>query len=58
MLEGRKAEELVDRLTEIAQIEEQHVSHYESLLDPGASWLEREVMHQYNGCWLYWSFMQ
>lgn len=44
--------------TEIAQIEEQHVTHYESLLDPNASWFEREVMHQYNECYLYYSFMQ
>lgn len=42
---------------EIAQIEEQHVTHYESLLDPGASWLEQEVLHQYNECYLYHSFM-
>lgn len=43
---------------EIAQIEEQHVTHYESLLDPNLSWYEREVMHQYNECYLYYSFMQ
>lgn len=43
---------------EIAQIEEQHVTHYESLLDPNASWFEREVLHQYNECYLYYSFMQ
>ncbi len=43
---------------EIAQIEEEHVTHYESLLDPTASWFERDVMHQYNECYLYYSFMQ
>lgn len=43
---------------EIAEIEEQHVTHYESLLDPTASWFERDVMHQYNECYLYYSFMQ
>lgn len=43
---------------EIAQIEEQHVTHYESLLDPTASWFEQDVMHQYNECYLYYSFMQ
>lgn len=42
---------------EIAQIEEQHVTHYESLLDPHASWFELEVLHQYNECYLYHSFM-
>jgi hypothetical protein len=40
---------------EIAQIEEQHVSHYESILDPSLSWLTNLVLHEYNECWLYWS---
>jgi hypothetical protein len=43
---------------EIAQIEEQHVSHYESILDPAMSWLTNLVLHEYNECWLYWSWMQ
>jgi rubrerythrin len=43
---------------EIAQIEEQHVSQYESLLDPGMSWFERLLLHEYNECWLYYSLMQ
>lgn len=43
---------------EIAEIEEQHVSHYESILDPTATWLTNLVMHEYNECWLYWSFME
>src|SRR3546814_7821824 len=43
---------------EIAQIEEQHVSHYESILDPSLSWLTNLVLHEYNECWLYWSCMQ
>ena len=43
---------------EIAQIEEQHVTHYESCLDPTTSWWKREVLHQYNECYLYYSFMQ
>lgn len=42
---------------EIAQIEEQHVSHYESLLDPNMSWFERLLLHEYNECWLYYSFI-
>jgi hypothetical protein len=42
---------------EIAQIEEQHVTHYESLLDPTLTWWEMEVLHQYNECYLYHSFM-
>jgi rubrerythrin len=43
---------------EIAEIEEQHVSHYESILDPGCTWLENLVFHEYNECWIYHSFMQ
>jgi hypothetical protein len=43
---------------EIAQIEEQHVSQYESLLDPTETWLEQLVLHEYNECYLYWSFME
>jgi rubrerythrin len=43
---------------EIAQIEEQHVTQYESLLDPRASWFEMQVLHEYNECWLYHSFME
>jgi hypothetical protein len=43
---------------EIAQIEEQHVTHYESLADPTMSWFMRDVMHQYGECFLYHSFME
>jgi hypothetical protein len=42
---------------EIGLIEQEHVTHYESLLDPGESWWERLVTHEYNECWLYYSFM-
>lgn len=42
---------------EIAMIEEQHVTQYESLLDPLESWFQQEVFHQYNECYLYYSFM-
>jgi hypothetical protein len=43
---------------EIAQIEEQHVTHYGSILDPTSSWLQNLVMHEYHECWMYHSFMQ
>jgi rubrerythrin len=43
---------------EIGMIEEQHVSHYESLADPNMTWLERALMHEYNECYLYYSCMQ
>jgi hypothetical protein len=43
---------------EISLIEQQHVTHYESLLDAGENWWERLLTHEYNECWLYYSFMQ
>lgn len=43
---------------EIAQIEEQHVSHYESMLDPTASWAENLLLHEFTECYMYYSFMQ
>ena len=43
---------------EIAMIEEQHVTQYESLLDPNTPWIENALLHEYNECWLYWSFME
>jgi len=43
---------------EIAMVEEQHVTHYESLLDPLDSWLKQLVFHEYNEVYLYWSMLQ
>jgi hypothetical protein len=43
---------------EIAQVEEEHVTHYESLLDPLDSWLKQLVFHEYNEIYLYWSMLQ
>lgn len=43
---------------EIAQVEEEHVTHYESILDPTMGWLTNLVLHEYNECWLYWSCLQ
>ena len=43
---------------EIALIEEQHVTHYESLRDPLDSWLKQFVFHKYNEIYLYWSMLQ
>src|SRR5690606_27965292 len=40
---------------EIALIEEQHVTHYESLLDPLDSWIANWVFHEFNEVYLYWS---
>ena len=38
-------------------IEEEHVSQYESLKDPSATWLEDLLMHEYTECYLYYSCM-
>ena len=43
---------------EIALIEEQHVTQYESLMDPNTTWLECSLMHEYAECYLYWSCAQ
>ncbi len=43
---------------EIAQIEEQHVTQYESLMDGRLSLLESALLHEYHECWLYHSFME
>lgn len=43
---------------EIAMIEEQHVTHYDSLLDPNCTWLENLLLHEYMECYLYYSFYQ
>lgn len=47
--EGRKL------YSEIAMIEEQHVTEYGSLLDANCTWLEGWVMHEYTECYLYYS---
>jgi hypothetical protein len=44
--------------TEIAQVEEEHVTHYESLLDPLDSWCKQWVFHEYNEVYMYWSMLQ
>ncbi|MFF4772932.1 hypothetical protein [Microtetraspora fusca] len=43
---------------EIGLVEEEHVTHYESLMDPGETWWERLLLHEYNECYLYHSFME
>ena len=43
--------------SEIAMVEEEHVSQYESLKDPTCTWLEQWVMHEYLECYLYYSAM-
>ena len=57
---GNTLEDMIGRglYLEIGMVEEQHVTQYESLLDPKASWFEMLVMHEYNECYLYHSFME
>ena len=40
---------------EIALVEEEHVTQYESLMDPNSTWLEMLLWHEYCECYLYWS---
>ena len=42
---------------EIAMVEEQHVTHYGSLIDPSASWFEMCLMHEYIESYLYYSML-
>lgn len=49
---GRKA------YSEIAMIEEQHVTGYESLKDTELTWLECNLMHEYTECYLYYSLYE
>jgi hypothetical protein len=43
---------------EIASIEEQHVTQYESLQDPSETWLEKWLIHEATEIWNYWSCLQ
>ena len=54
---GNRASEMTGRglYLEIGQVEEQHVTHYESLMDPKETWFERLCLHEYTECWLYHS---
>ena len=40
---------------EIVHVEEQHVTHYESLIDPDETWLEKWLLHECNEVYTYWS---
>jgi len=43
---------------EIASIEEQHVTQYESMIDPDETWLEKWLLHECNEVYTYWSCLQ
>ncbi|ATQ77404.1 hypothetical protein CR152_25065 [Massilia violaceinigra] len=43
---------------EIASVEEQHVTQYESMLDPGESWIEQWLLHEAAECYTYYSCVE
>jgi hypothetical protein len=43
---------------EIASIEEQHVTQYESIIDPNESWLEKWLLHEANEVYNYYGCVQ
>jgi hypothetical protein len=43
---------------EIASIEEQHVTQYESIIDPDETWLEKWLLHEAAEVYNYWSCVQ
>jgi hypothetical protein len=43
---------------EIASVEEQHVTQYESIIDPGETWLEKWLLHEATEVYNYWSCAQ
>lgn len=43
---------------EILSVEEQHVTHYESLIDPNESWLEKWLMHEACEVYNYYSCVE
>jgi rubrerythrin len=59
MTVGNRADTRLGRALyqEIAQIEEQHVSQYESLADPRETWFECLLLHEYLECYLYYGFL-
>jgi rubrerythrin len=43
---------------EIASIEEQHVTQYESIIDPDQTWMEQWLMHEFNEVYNYYGAVQ
>jgi rubrerythrin len=43
---------------EIASIEEQHVTQYESIIDPTEPWLEKWLLHEATEAYNYWSCVE
>jgi rubrerythrin len=42
--------ELREIYAEIAEVEEEHVTQYESLMDPTETWIEKWVLHEFTEC--------
>src|SRR5690606_2665934 len=43
---------------EIAAIEEQHVTQYESIVDPNETWLEKWLIHEATEAYNYYGFVE
>jgi hypothetical protein len=43
---------------EISEVEEEHVTQYESLMDPTETWLERWVLHEFTECANYYTCLE
>lgn len=43
---------------EIAEIEEQHITQYESIIDPNETWMEKWLLHEANEVYNYYSAVQ
>ena len=43
---------------EISSIEEQHVTQYESIIDPSETWLEKWLLHEANEVYNYWCCLE
>jgi hypothetical protein len=43
---------------EIASIEEQHVTQYESIIDPSETWIEKWLIHEATEVWNYWGCLE
>jgi hypothetical protein len=43
---------------EIASVEEQHVTQYESIISPEETWMEKWMLHEANEVYNYWSCVQ
>jgi rubrerythrin len=54
-LQNQQARQLY---AEIDEIEEQHVSQYEAIIDPRTSWLEMAIDHEYNEIYTYNGYLQ